>query len=516
LIGFSLIAATHWLLFLYITHGICVAYICSGIIKKQQTMRTLITTLTVFSCLVLFNQCAKNPVTGNRQLVLMSEAQEIEMGKSADPQIIQQYGLYPDKALQDFITEKGKQMAAISHRPNIEYNFRVVDSDILNAFAIPGGYVYFTRGIMAHFNNEAEFAGVLGHEIGHIAARHSVAQQRNALLGQLGIIAGVIIAPDLAQFAETASQGVGLLLLKFGRDAERESDRLGVEYSSKIGYDAMQMANFFQTLQRQSEASGSQELPTFLSTHPNPGDRYNTVSKLAKEWKQKLNLTNPQENRNSYLKRIEGLIYGEDPRQGYVENNAFYHPVLKLQFPIPQNWAYINSPASFQMAPKDGKAMMMLTLAQGKTIRDAADSILKRYSLQAVESKQVNVNGLDALAFIADQKQEQQTLRTLSYIIQYNNKLYHIIGVSALADFNNYANAFSNTMQNFKQLTDPSKLNRKPERVRIKTVNQATTLEQALRGFGVQQKRLDEMAILNGMKLKDKLPAGTLIKIIAE
>jgi len=477
---------------------------------------TYIKTLAVLASLVLFNQCAKNPVTGNRQLVLMSEAQEIQMGKSADPQIIQQYGLYPDKGLQDFITEKGKQMAAISHRPNIEYNFRIVDSDILNAFAVPGGYVYFTRGIMAHFNNEAEFAGVLGHEIGHIAARHSVAQQRNALLGQLGIIAGVIIAPDLAQFAETASQGVGLLLLKFGRDAEREADRLGVEYSSKIGYDAMQMANFFQTLQRQSEASGSQELPTFLSTHPNPGDRYNSVSKLAKEWKQKLNLTNPQENRNAYLKRIEGLIYGEDPQQGYVESNVFYHPVLKMQFPIPQNWSYLNSPTAFQMAPKDGKAMMMLTLARGNSLQQAADTILRQYSLQVVESKQVNVNGLNALAFIADQKQEQQTLRTLSYIIQYNNNLYHLIGVSALADFNNYSNFFSYTMQNFKQLTDASKLNKKPERVRIKTINQPTTLEQALRGFKIDQKRLEEMAVLNGMKLKDRLTSGTLIKIIAE
>jgi predicted Zn-dependent protease len=123
---------------------------------------------------------------------------------------------------------------------------------------------------------------------------------------------------------------------------------------------------------------------------------------------------------------------------------------------------------------------------------------------------------LDAVAFIADQKQEQQTLRTLSYIIQYNNNLYHLIGVSTLADFNNYANAFSNTMQNFKQLTDPSKLNKKPERVRIKTINQATTLEQALRGYRVDQKRFEEMAILNGMKLKDKLASGTLIKIIAE
>ena len=118
-------------------------------------------------------------------------------------------------------------MAAISHRPGLDYQFRIVDSDVINAFAVPGGYVYFTRGIMAHFNNEAEFAGVLGHEIGHIAARHSVEQQRNSILGQIGIIAGILIDPDLAQFAETASQGLGLLLLKFGRDAERESDQTG-------------------------------------------------------------------------------------------------------------------------------------------------------------------------------------------------------------------------------------------------------------------------------------------------
>jgi len=479
-------------------------------------MITYFKSLAIFSCLILFNQCAKNPVSGNRQLVLMSEAQEIEMGKSADPQIIQQFGLYPDKGLQDFITEKGKKMAAISHRPNIEYHFRVVDSDVLNAFAVPGGYVYFTRGIMAHFNNEAEFAGVLGHEIGHIAARHSVEQQRNQMLGQLGVIASVIIAPELGQFAESAMQGVGLLLLKFGRDAERESDRLGVEYSTKIGYDAEEMAGFFQTLQRKSEASGSQELPGFLSTHPNPGDRFNTVSKLAKEWKQKLNLTNAQENRDTYLKRIEGLIYGEDPQQGYVENNTFYHPVLKMQFPIPQNWQYMNSPTAFQMAPKDGKAMMMLTLAKGSTIQEAASGMLQEFKLQAVESKQVNVNGLNALAVVADQKQEQQTLRTLSYIIQYNNNIYHLIGVSTIADFNSYANYFSQTMQNFSELTDPSKLNKKPERVRIKSVGQASTLEQALRNFGVPNKRFEEMAVLNGMKLKDRVAPGSLIKVIGQ
>lgn len=479
-------------------------------------MKSLIRVCICASVVFLFDKCAKNPVTGNRQLVLMSESQEIEMGKSADPQILQQYGLYPDSSLQRFITLKGKEMAAISHRPNLDYQFRVVDSDVLNAFAVPGGYVYFTRGIMAHFNNEAEFAGVLGHEIGHIAARHSVAQQRNALLGQLGLIAGIVIAPDLAQFAETASQGLGLLFLKFGRDAERESDRLGVEYSSKIGYDAHEMADFFETLQRKSAESGSEELPNFLSTHPNPGDRNKTVNQLATEWQQKNNLQNPKVNRDTYLTRIEGLVYGEDPNQGFVENSVFYHPVLKLQFPIPKGWAYVNSPQSFQMAPKGGKAMMMLTLAQGTNLQEAAQGILKQYSLTAVESRQVNVNGSNAVAMVADQKQEQGTLRTLSYIIQYDNHLYHLIGVTALADFNNYANYFSQTMQSFNQLTDPSKLNRKPERIRLKTISQASSLDQALTRLGVPQKRHSEIAVLNAMKLKDKLEAGTLIKIIGE
>ena len=479
----------------------------------------VITFITAF--VVLYNSCATNPVTGKKQVVLMSEAQEIAMGKEADPQIIAQYGLYDDKQLQDFINEKGKQMAAISHRPNLDYQFRIVDSDIINAFAVPGGYVYFTRGIMAHFNNEAEFAGVLGHEIGHIAARHSVEQQRNTILGQIGILAGVVLAPDLAQFAESASQGLGILLLKFSRDAERESDRLGVEYSSKIGYDAKEMAGFFQTLERKSAESGQGELPGFLSTHPNPGDRFVTVGKLATEWKQKLKMTNAQVNRNTYLKRIEGLIYGEDPKQGYLENNVFYHPVLKFQFSVPSGWNYQNTPTQVQLAPKDGKALMMLTLAKGNSLQAAANSFLQQNNLQMLDSKDVNVNGLNALALIADVKpqegqQQQQPIRTMSYFIQYGETIYLLLGVSSTTDFNNYQSAFSNVQQSFKELRDQSKINKKPERVRLKTVRTGATLEQALRALNANQKRLEEFAILNGMKLTDRVEQGTIIKVIEE
>ena len=470
-----------------------------------------------FTVSVLLTNCARNPVTGKKQVVLMSEKQEIAMGKEADPQIIAHFGLYDDSTMQRFIKAKGRQMAAISHRPKLDYTFRVLNSEVVNAFAVPGGYVYFTRGIMAQFNSEADFAGVLGHEIGHITHRHGVAQQRNAILGQLGIIAGIIIAPELARFAETASAGLQLLFLKYSRDAERQADELGVEYSSKIGYDAHQMALFFNTLERQSAGTAGAELPEFLSTHPNPGDRNVTVNKLATEWQKKLNLTNPVVNRNTYLRSIDGLIYGEDPKEGYKENNVFYHPVLKFQFPIPSNWNYQNTPQQVQMAPKDGKAVMLLMLAQGNSLQSAYDTILSKYKLKVVETKRFTVNGLSAIYLIADQQVENQpALRTMSYIIQYNGLIYHMLGVSTLTDYNNYAASFSNTMQGFKPLTDPDKLNKKPDRVKIRTVTTAMTLLQFFRYYNLPEARHEEFAILNGLKLTDNLTNGTLIKIVTQ
>lgn len=475
----------------------------------------------LISCLsatfLLFNSCARNPVTGKRQVVFMSEEQEIAMGKEADPQIIAQYGLYEDADLQAFITQKGKEMGAISHRPNLDYQFRIVDSDILNAFAVPGGYVYFTRGIMAHFNNEAEFAGVLGHEIGHVTARHSVEQQRNQILGQVGILAGVVIAPQLSQFATAASQGLGLLFLKFGRDAERESDDLGVQYSTKIGYNAHEMADFFSTLQRQGERSGAGELPSFLSTHPDPGERLATVHELANKWQKDLNASNLKVNRDAYLRRIDGLIYGEDPRQGFRENNVFYHPTLKFQFATPTNWTYQNTPSQVVLLEPNGKAMMIFTLAPGSSLQEAANAGLQKYSLQARESQQTTVNGLPALAVVADQVTQQQpqaSIRTLNYFIQYGGNVYHMIGVSGINDFNSYVQLFTSSMQSFREVTDPNILNRQPKRVRIKTAASATTLQQALRSNGVPDNKMEEYAILNGMKLTDQLPAGTLFKIV--
>lgn len=463
---------------------------------------------------MLFSSCAKNPVTGKNDFMLMSKSQEVAMGQQSDPEIKAFFGIYDDEKLQRFINEKGQQMAAISHRKDLKYEFKVVDSPVVNAFAVPGGYVYFTRGIMAHFNNEAEFAGVLGHEIGHITARHSAKQYSNAQLAQIGLIAGSVISPEFAQMADLASTGVQLLFLKFGRDAEKQSDELGVEYSTKIGYDASEMAGFFQTLDRMRE--GGEEVPTFLSTHPDPVDREKKVAKSAANWKRKTNASDLKVNRDSYLRMIDGIIYGEDPKQGFVENNVFYHPDLKFQFPVPSQWTVQNTPQQVQMGAKDGRALMMLTLAQGNSLEGAAQNVLKQYQLNLVESKKINVGGLPAVALIADQAQQQQEqgVRTLVYLIQYGNNIYSMIGASSLADFNNYFQLFQNTMGGFSVLTDQDKLNRQPQRVRIKTVQQNGTLGQALNSYRMDQKKMEELAVLNGMALNDQLQKGMLIKIL--
>ncbi|MEX2593128.1 MAG: M48 family metalloprotease [Anditalea sp.] len=479
-------------------------------------MKKYIVLICFSASFILMNGCARNPVTGKRQLVLMSEKQEIAIGKEADPQIVQSYGIYEDEALQEFISKKGQEMAEISHRDKLDYEFKILDSPIINAFALPGGFVYFTRGIMAHFNNEAEFAGVLGHEIGHITARHGVAQQRNALLGQLGLIAGIVFVPEFAQFAEEASQGLSLLFLKFGRDAETQSDKLGVEYSSKIGYDAKEMAGFFNTLERNQIASGAGELPEFLSTHPSPTGREANVSELADEWKEKLNLTNAEINRNAYLKMLDGLVYGEDPKQGFVENQVFYHPDLKFEVAVPKDWAYQNSPQQFQMAPKEGKALMTLSLASGNSLQEASSTVLKQYNLELIDAQETTINGLKAIKMEAGQQQEEMIIKTLSYIIHHGDHFYNLMGITNTNDFNDYVSVFTHSMESFSLLNDPEKLNREPERIRLKTVASNGTLEQALKALGVPEKRLEEVSLLNGMLLSDEVSKGVLIKVVGQ
>jgi len=457
--------------------------------------------ITCLTLVLLISSCARNPVTGKKEVSLMSAAQEQSMGDQADPSIIQQFGLYPDEALQNFINEKGKAMGAVSHRPELNYQFRLLDSPVVNAFAVPGGYVYFTRGIMAHFNNEAEFAGVLGHEIGHITARHSAKQQRNQMLGQLGFMVGVIASEKFRVFANEAGQGLGLMFLKFG---------------------SHEMADFFQTLNRLSQKSG-QSIPDFLSTHPNPVNRYAKVHEMSDDMQKELGLRNLKVNRNEYLRRIDGMVYGEDPRQGYVDNGVFYHPELKFQFPVPSNWQVYNSPTQVQMAPQDGKAMMIFTLSPEKTLDGAAQSLVNQFKLNVLESQRTNVNGHSAIAMVSDQQAQQDQsgqqvpgARIITYLIEKDGLIYVFHGLSDQQNFNSYTRTFKRTMTNFDNLTDRSKINVQPTRIAVKEVAKTGTLKQALTALRSSGRDLEELAIVNGMHLEDQVTRGMLLKTFSK
>jgi len=472
---------------------------------------------------VIISACAVNPVTGKKQISFMSEAQEIAMGQQSDPSVIAQFGLYDNEVMQQFIQEKGQEMAQISHRSNLDFEFKILDSDVVNAFAVPGGYVYFTRGIMAHFNNEAQFAGVLGHEIGHISARHSAQQYTKQMLTQIAFIGGMIASEKFRGFAQEAMQGMQLLFLKFSRADESESDVLGVYYSSQVGYDSHEMADFFKTLDRMS-GGGEGRLPEFMSTHPDPGRRYEEVNRLTDEYHADGYDTDQLTiNRNSYLEMIDGIIYGEDPRQGYTDDNSFYHPELKFQFPYPNNWRLMNSPQQIQIAPEDGKALIAMTLAEGESLTQAAATIKENYQLKNVQERSLTVNGLSAYKMVSDYPQEQdQFTGETSYVamqtvlISYNGLIYAFYGLTSKEDFNSYATYFNNTMLGFNVLNDPSRINVNPEMIDIVDINYPTTFQQEMTRLGIPNSRHNELAILNGMELTTPLKAGDKIKSVAE
>ncbi len=463
---------------------------------------------------VLLASCVKNPVTGKRQLAI-SEKSELALGAQSDPQIVASMGLYEDAELQALIQRLGGEMAKDSHRPNLAYEFKIVDSDVVNAFAVPGGYVYFTRGILAHFNNEAEFAGVLGHELGHVTARHSAQQIRKQQVAQVGMIAGALASNTVRQNFESVNQGMQMLFLKYGRDAETEADALGVEYSTEQGYDAEYMAGFFRTIDRLQKAAGA-EVPDFLSTHPNPVNREANVRELAAEWQRKLPGEETEVGRERYLNLIDGLLYGEDPAQGYTENGRFYHPELKFVFDVPSGWQLINSPQQVQLGSPEGDAMVSFAIAQGDSPEAAAQAFLQQYKLQATSAGGTEINGLDAYVVAArvPASQQQPALSIESTLIAYAGSIYQFLSVTVADKARAYAGVLRQPAGSFRELNEAKYLDRKPERIKIRTVDKATTLAAFLTANGIPADRHAELAILNGMELDDRLAANSLIKTV--
>jgi len=452
--------------------------------------------------------CARNPATGHNELMLVSESQEIAMGQQYDSQVVATIGLYPDPALQSYIQTLGKRLAATSERPNLPWTFRVVDDPAVNAFAVPGGFVYVTRGILAHMNNEAQLATVVGHEIGHVTARHTAAEMSKEQVATLGLVVGSIANKQVAQYAGVAQQALSVLFLKFSRDNENQADELGVRYSSRANFDSREMVNVMKVLDRLSATEGGR-LPEWLSTHPNPGNRVEHISSLIS--KQQTDFTGATINREGYERKLDGIMFGANPREGFFKNGVFYHPDLRFSLAFPNGWRVMNSKQAVAAQSPQQDAIIELTLTQGSSADQAARSFLSTEGIQAGTLTRGNVHGLTASAAPFAATTDQGTLRGSAIFVEYNNHVYRLLAYSPEQSWGNYQSVAQQALTSFGPVNDPAVLNVQPQHVALFTLDRRTTIADLARQRP-SPAPVATLALINQVEENEQLEPGRIMK----
>jgi predicted Zn-dependent protease len=467
--------------------------------------RRVILGLVGVVCVALVLSCTVNTATGQRQLTLMSEAQEIQMGQQSHESVIASFGLYPDDELQNYIQRLGAELAATSERPDLPWSFAVVDDPLVNAFALPGGYIYVTRGILAHFNSEAELASVLGHEIGHVTARHSVEQMSQQQLAGLGIGIAAAVSEELGQYAAMASQGLQLLFLKFSRDDERQSDDLGLRYMTRAGYDPNEMPPVFHTLDRVSAAQGGGRIPVWASTHPNPDNRASRIERQI-EGLPAASRTGTV-NRTSYLERLDGLVFGDNPREGYTIDSTYYHPELEFALDFPDGWRVINQRQAVAGISPDQDAIVVLTMVQA---RSAAAAETDFFSQEGIARGSSWRQGFTHFWTVAT-PQDPQTVRGGVGFFEHGGRVYRLLGFTSSDRWDSFVGPIQASLDSFRRISDRRYLDVQPARLELVELDRAMTLSEFDQRYP-SSVELSALAIANGVEADDRLEAGRLVK----
>ncbi|MCG2815111.1 MAG: M48 family metalloprotease [Candidatus Aminicenantes bacterium] len=472
-------------------------------------LRLKIFVLTLILALSL--ACAINPVTGQKELMLISEAQEIQMGKETHQSISQQFGIYEDPALSRYISELGQAMGPLTHRPHLEYHFYILDTPVVNAFAAPGGFIYVTRGALSLMKSEAELASIIGHELGHVNARHSARKLSQILLVQVGLAVGSAISETFRDISGLASVGVQLLFLKFSRDDERQADDLGIQYSRSGGWHPGKMVDFFTALQKMGDLSGGHSLPGFLSTHPLTSERIQYTKAMVEENDRYLLVKKDQ-----YFNRLNNMVYGEDPRQGFIENNTFYHPGMRFSFAIPQDWKYQNQRNQVVMVSPDEKAGVVLQVEENTAdLQSYAQARSQKYQgATFISDQSLNINGLSSYQQLYSLTQQEQTLRMRTSYIRKGSFIYTFSALSDESSYSSYDFQFGTVIGSFRELTDRRYLNRQPFRIKVIKADGRQTLESYFQKAGINKDVWPRFAIMNGMELTDVPAKNELIKVI--
>jgi predicted Zn-dependent protease len=460
--------------------------------------------------------CATNPVTGKKQMTLLSEAEELAIGQQQDQEIRREMGVYDDPELQRYVSDIGQELARKSHRPNLPWSFTIVDSPAINAFALPGGYVYLTRGIMAYLADEAELAGVLGHEIGHVTARHAAQAYTRQAQANIGLTILGIFVPGTQPFTELGATGLGVLFLRHGRDAELEADRLGVEYGSSAGYDPTGVPRFLATLARVS-AMSERGVPNWLSTHPDPGSRVTKAEPFAGKFTSDEAKT---VNHDRYLERIQGLVFGDSPKDGIVRGNEFLHPLLRIGVRFPEGWELINTPDAVMAQEPGTQHFMVLQEVEplrGRSIADTAIAVMRQAGYNVMDGTMLKINGNDAhLGIYRGKAKDVGEVVMRAAHIQVGRQLYVVAGFTPKGEFDLIDPEIQSAVKTFRQLTPQEASDIRPNKIDVYVVRQGDSWQSIAARQGKGYVNAATLAIMNDREVSAQPQPGDRVKIVVE
>jgi predicted Zn-dependent protease len=458
--------------------------------------------------------CATNPATGRRQVILMSEAEEVQLGKQSDAEVRKQMGLYEDAELQQYVRSVGDRLARAAHRPALPWSFAVVDEPAVNAFALPGGYIYLTRGIMPFLRDEAELAAVMGHEIGHVDARHQAAAYSRQTLAGGGLAILGILVPETQPLQGVASVAFGLMFLKHGREDELEADRLGVGYSAASGWDPQGMTGLLGTLARLDEASGSRRgVPNWALTHPPAADRVTKVEEAVTTSKTS---SSTATNKSQFERALDGVVFGDSREKGIVRGNDFLHPVLGFALRFPQGWDIVNT--NEQVVARENEEsnvaiVLQLATASGN-VQQAAQTGMAKAGFRETSGQRTDINGLPAYVGLYEGVMNNTRVAVRAAHIQAGGRVYLVAGVAPASQFNRADDSFQRAILSFRTLSRQEAERIQPNRVDFYVARQGDTWESIARGPANGTVRAATLAIMNGRDAATQPKAGERLRIV--
>lgn len=480
---------------------------------------SIVTALAVLT----FIACSTNPATGRREISLVSEQQEIQLGRQAHQQTIQQFGVYDEQPrVNEMVNRVGQRIAAVSDRPDLDWTFTVLDSPMLNAMALPGGYIYITRGMLERMNSEDELAGVIGHEIAHVTARHAAQRISQAQLAQLGLVVGAVVAgPQAAQaYGDLAQLGATLLFQRYSRQQESQSDLLGAAYMAEAGYNPIGSAEMLRTLSR-LRGQKATSIDQYFQSHPDPDKRVADVMNQVEEIRQ----VNPQivsisMDRSPFVNQLEGMITGKSTQSVVIKNNTIYEKKHGIVLPFPSAYEGVAGMGGvFQIVPENrgsaGSAVYVdavpLELIKTRDVRGALRQNFQQMGLKYVSSYEARAK--DGTRFPIDlwagRTQSGTVAVETAYWIDGNEVVvFTEVSPSVQRGQSHLANTFAMLEIN------PSTARRAdPPRLRVGQASSRQTWQDLARSATGDPGDASELAAINGFDATTPVPSGLTVKL---